>query len=80
MIENQITCNNSELLKFDASEYTILDEQIRVESFDWSGQINQTENTYCFGPTWTEDEETIVKMKLFYCESGMVYYKPGMSR
>jgi hypothetical protein len=59
-----------ELQEFDDSEYELFPSvnQIKVSPYDVASFVISRENkTYCFGPSWTEDDDEIVKMKLFYC-------------
>jgi hypothetical protein len=61
-----------EVKEFDDSEYQIDSSlnQIKVSSYDSNENflISRENETYCFGPSWTEDDDEIVKMKLFYCD------------
>jgi hypothetical protein len=61
-------------LVFEDYEYgTInpLDHIIKVETFDGDYPIAKNNKNYCFGPSWTDDDD-LVKTKLFYCEKGVV--------
>ena len=82
MTENGVSCSSqSQPFIFDESEYTVTGDDAAIDAFDWENpdeKINyESKDNYCFGPAWTVDEEgtDIIKMKLFYCESGMYLKK-----
>lgn len=60
----------SKPMQFDKTEYDLDGDKIIVNYPELN--INKDDENYCFGPSWTENEETLVKMKLFYCNNQKV--------
>jgi hypothetical protein len=63
--QNPLTC--SEPKQFDVTEFEISGDKIVV---DYPRLEIHKDDNYCFGPSWTENEDALVKMKLFYCKKG----------